>query len=44
MDLSEKDLKDIENLLVKDNPNSLKERNSNKMNVFKHDFRQDKLL
>ncbi len=43
MDLTEKDLKDIENLLVKDNPNSLKERNSNKMNVFKHDFRQDKL-
>jgi hypothetical protein len=44
MDLTEKDLKDIENLLIKDNPNSQQERKKDKINVFKHDFRQNKLM
>ena len=44
MDLTEKDLKDIENLLIKDNPNSSQERKKDKINVFKHDYRQNKLM
>ena len=44
MELTEKDLKDIENLLIKDNPNLPQERKKEKINVFKHDFRQNKLM
>lgn len=44
MELSEKDLKDIENLLIKDNPHSLKVQKKTKLNEFKNDIRKNKLI